>query len=63
MSGGRVSGADWLLFAEDREWWGSHEVLFVQRVLRRHEISQQAPGRLMYEVTEEARSGVKVEVD
>lgn len=46
---------DWLLLAEDREWWGRHEVLFVQRVLRRRR-----PGRFMCQAAEEADADLKL---
>lgn len=42
--------ADRLLLLEGREWWSTHEVLLLQRVL----LCRPAPGRFMYQAAEEA---------
>lgn len=52
-----------LLLAENRELWSIHVVLFVQRVLRRHQVRRRAPGRFMYQAAEEADAGLHSELD
>lgn len=56
------SETEWLEFAENRERWHTHKALFVQRVFRRHQIRQPAPGRLMYQYSEEVDAETSTEI-